>query len=258
MFRARRLGLAAGAALLLLPTLGAGGARAQDARLIAQCGSAEALSAAAASAAAEASRSGRGPSLGVTCELRATDAVRFERVRASVKGGDREIETRYQPFAGSTKSLAALVLVQIMEPARRADASEMHEAVLRIAEGRDDRRRFAVYSVGNDLNPIADFGASKGDFERAVRAIRPLRVRTQLFKNTLDAVTRLGNEPADRKALIILGDGTSDDPPAGYSHEQVLRAAKAGGVTIHALGYFAEAADLPKFQNIRRLADDTG
>src|SRR5262249_12448210 len=96
------------------------------------------------------------------------------------------------------------------------------------------------------------------EFERAVRAIRPLRVRTQLFKNTLDAVTRLGKQQADRKALIILGDGTSDDTPAGYSHEQVLRAAKASGVAIHALGSFAGAADLPKFQNIRRLADDTG
>jgi hypothetical protein len=57
---------------------------------------------------------------------------------------------------------------------------------------------------------------------------------------------------------VILGDGTFDDPAAGYNHEQVVKAAKDAGVVIHALGYVADPADLPKFQILRRLADDTG
>jgi hypothetical protein len=56
--------------------------------------------------------------------------------------------------------------------------------------------------------------------------------------------------------LVILGDGNSDDQ--SYDHDSVVKAAKEAGVIIHALGFAAEAADLPKFQTIRRLAEDTG
>ena len=38
----------------------------------------------------------------------------------------------------------------------------------------------------------------------------------------------------------------------------MVKAARDAGVIIHALGFTAEAADLPKFQTIRRLAEDTG
>ena len=66
----------------------------------------------------------------------------------------------------------------------------------------------------------------------------------------------MGKEPGDRKALVILGDGHSDD--TADEHDQVVKAAKNAGVVIHALGYLAEVADSPKFQALRRLADDTG
>src|SRR5581483_562812 len=79
---------------------------------------------------------------------------------------------------------------------------------------------------------------------------------TQLYKGALEAIAKLAKERADRKALVILGDGNSDD--TSYDHDQVVKAARDAGVIIHALGFAAEAADLPKFQNIRRLAEDTG
>ena len=60
----------------------------------------------------------------------------------------------------------------------------------------------------------------------------------------------------DRKALVILGDGNSDD--TSYDHDPVVKAAKDAGVIIHALGFAAEASDQPKFQYIRRLAEETG
>jgi hypothetical protein len=151
-----------------------------------------------------------------------------------------------------------MFLLQIMEGGRRSDANAMADAVIRLAEARDGRRRFAAYAIGNDLDLLADFDAAKADFERQVRAIKGLVVPAQLFKTTLAAIAKLAKEAADRRALVILGDGTSDDPVAGYNHEQVVAAAKRAGVVIHALGYVAEAEDLPKFQILRRLADDTG
>ncbi len=268
MFRAGRHQFAAGAALITLatvlaitlPGLAADGVRAEDASLFAACGAPQvAASGPAGARLPGVERSGNAETgMAVRCEVRAPDAVRIKQVRANVKGNGEAIATRYTPFDARNASLAVLFLIQIMDPGRRADAIAIAEAVIAMAEGRDGKRRFAAYSVGNDLNLVADFGADKADFDRQIRAIRPVRVRTQLFKNALDAIGRLAREAGDRKALIILGDGTSDDPAAGYNHEQVVAAANRAGVVIHALGYFAEAADLPKFQIIRRLAEDTG
>ena len=127
---------------------------------------------------------------------------------------------------------------------------------VKIAEPRDGKHRYAAYTIANDLNLVADFGASKAEFDKQVRAVRGVALPTQLYKGALEAIAKLSKEKADRKALIILGDGNSDD--TSYDHEPVIKAAKEAGVIIHALGFAAEPTDLPKFQYIQRLADETG
>lgn len=248
--------------MVMLACAAAGSARAQDPSLFARCGKVQLFAAAAGAApgapgapAIERNRNDA-VSASVTCDLRAGGGVRFAAVR--VKAAHEGVEARFAPFDAAARSLAVLFLIQIMEPGRRADAAAIAEAVLSLSEPRDGRRRFAAYSIGNDLNLVADFGSARADFERQVRSIRQVKVRTQLFKNLLDAIARLAKEQADRKAIIILGDGTTDDPPAGYNHQQVVDAAIKAGVAIHALGYLGEVEDLPQFQIIRRLADETG
>ena len=89
-----------------------------------------------------------------------------------------------------------------------------------------------------------------------MRAVRGVALPTQLYKGALEAIAKLAKEKGERKALVILGDGNSDD--TSYDHEPVVKAAKEAGVIIHALGFAAEASDQPKFQYIRRLAEETG
>jgi len=263
MLGAGRHHVAAGAALVALATasagLVAGRVRAEDTTLITTCAAPQPRVGGPAAGNPAGERSGNSEAaVTVRCEVRAPDAVRFKEVRARVKGTGEAIATRFTPFDARGQALAVLFLIQIMEPGRRADAGAIAEAVIAMADARQGKRRFAAYTVGNDLNLVADFGTDKTEFDRQVRAIRNVRVRTQLFKNALDAIAKLAREPGDRKGLVILGDGTSDDPLAGYNHEQVIAAANRAGVVMHALGYFAEPADLPKFQIIRRLADETG
>ena len=139
-----------------------------------------------------------------------------------------------------------MFLIQIMDPARRATLTQMADAVVKIAEQRDGNRRFAAYSFDNDLTLLADFDASKRDFERQVRAVRAVALPSQLYKTSLEAIAKLAKEKGDRKALIILGDGQSDD--TADEHDQVVKAAKEAGVIIHALGFLRRPRDLPKFQ----------
>ena len=249
---ARRHWIVAGTIVVLLSGLASGTPLAQDAKLLANCAAPQRVAGSAdpspgASPTVEAT---------VSCEMRSTDAVVFKGVKASVKGRSEPLEADFKGFDASSNSLTGMFLVQILDPARRATLVQMADAIVKIAEQRDGNRRLAAYSFDNDLNLLADFDASKRDFERQVRAVKAATLPSQLYKTSLDAIAKLAKERGDRKALIILGDGQSDD--TADEHDQVVRAAKEAGVIIHALGFLGTAADSPKFQSLRRLADETG
>jgi hypothetical protein len=255
MLRLRRHGVVLGTIALWLSGLPSGVGNAQDLRLLAQCSAPELAPAPPTPGGSDdpAVGSSSGPTTTVSCNLWATDAVTFKEVKASVKGRSDRLQIRFEP---RNQSLAAMFVIQLMDPSRRSLTASMLDTVIKITDARTAKQRFAAYSVANDLNLVADFDASKADFEKKVRAVRGVALPTQLYKGTLEAIGKLAKERADRKALVILGDGNSDD--TSYEHDQVVKAAKDAGVIIHALGFAAEAANLPTFQTIRRLAEDTG
>jgi hypothetical protein len=254
MVRVRRHRRVAGTIVLLLAGLAPTGGFAQDVKLLAQCSPPQVTAPAQSPGGAEDRvASASGGLTTVSCNLWATDTVVFKGVKASVKGRADRLDVQFEP---RNQTLAVMFMIQMMDPSRRSVMTPMLDAVVRIADPRDSKHRYAAYTVANDLNLVADFASSKGEFDKQVRAVRGAALPTQLYKGALEAVAKLVKEKAERKALVILGDGNSDDQ--SYEHEQVVKAAKEAGVIIHALGFTAEAAEQPKFQNIRRLADDTG
>ena len=256
MLRLRRHRILAGTMALLLADLAPCAGSAQDVKLLAQCAAPQVAAPAPVSSTGSdnpALASPSRPLTSVSCNLWATDAVTFKGVKANIKGKTDRLDVQ---FEARNQTLAVMFMIQLMDPSRRSVMTPMLEAVVKIAEPRDGRHRYAAYTVANDLNLVADFGASKAEFDRQVRAVRGAALPTQLYKGALEAIAKLAKEKGERKALVILGDGNSDDQ--SYEHEQVVKAAKEAGVIIHALGFTAEAAEQPKFQNIRRLADDTG
>lgn len=255
MVAVRRL-VVPGTIAMLLSGLAPGVGQAQDTRLLAQCALPQLVTPAPPPPAGSddpALASAHGPLTTVTCNLWATDAVTFKGVKASIRGRTDRLDVRFEP---RNQTLAVMFLIQMMDPGRRSVMSPMLDTVVKIAEPRESKRRYAAYTIANDLTMVADFGASKSEFDKAVKAVRGVALPTQLYKGALEAIAKLAKEKGERKALVILGDGNSDD--TSYDHEPVIRAAKEAGVIIHALGFAAEASDQPKFQYIRRLAEETG
>ena len=256
MVLVRRRRLVPGTIALLLSGLVPGVGYAQDVKLITQCAAPQLAAAATLPPAGSddpALASASAPLTTVSCNLWATDAVTFKTVKASIKGQADRLDVQYDP---RNQTLAVMFLIQLMDPARRSVMTPMLDTVVKIAEPRDAKHRYAAYSIANDLNLVADFSASKADFDKQVRAVKGVALPTQLYKGAIEAIAKLAKEKADRKALVILGDGNSDD--TSYDHDPVVKAARDAGVIIHALGFAAEASDQPKFQYIRRLAEETG
>ena len=192
----------------------------------------------------------------VSCRVHAAEPAVVQSVKATLKGHTEQLETAYTPFDIHKDTLSAMFLIQVLDPARGRTAQQIADAVLKITEAREGNRRFSAYTFGNDLTQLAGFDASKADFDKAVRNVRTSSVPTQLYQTALEAIDRLAKEPGARKALVILGDGNSDD--TGYTHEQVVAAARQAGIIIHTLGFVEIASEMPRFQLLRRLAEDTG
>ncbi|HEX2839720.1 FHA domain-containing protein [Hyphomicrobium sp.] len=192
----------------------------------------------------------------VTCDVRANGFAVFSGVKAAPKGHAAELETKFQPFESANEGLTTAYLIQLLPNARRTTLSQMGDAVVTFADHRGNKRRFIAYTFADDLTLVSDSGASKNEFARQVIAVKSAPATIQLYKSALQAIEALGKESGNRKALVILGDGTSND--TSYSHDQVVTAARDAGVTIHVLGFYDDRAERPKFQKLSRLAEDTG
>jgi hypothetical protein len=227
---------------LLLSVLGSSVAGAADPKLFVKC-----------QEPAKASGAGQGT---VTCDVRASGAAVFKDLKATIKGEKDPLETKFEAFNPAEQSTTTAYLIQILPNNRRTTLAQMGDAVVTFTDQRVCKRRFMAYTFANDLALVADSGTSKAEFVRQIIAIKPLTATIQLYKTALQAVEALAKETGDRKALVILADGTSDD--TGYSHDQVVKAAKDAGVTIHVLGYYDDRNARPQFQKLTRLAEDTG
>lgn len=236
----RQRGTPVAVAVLASMTMGSVAAGAADVKLIAKC--------------QEPQRNGGEAAL--ACDVRATGFAVFEGVKATIKGESAPLETKFEKYDPAAKGTTTAYLVQVLPASRRATLAQMGDAVATFTDAREGKRRFTAYTFANDLTLVSDSGASKNEFVRQVVAIKPATATIQLYKAVLKAVEALAKEGGDRKALVILGDGTSDD--TGYTHDQVVKAARDAGITIHALGYYDDRGERPKFQKLARLAEDTG
>lgn len=192
----------------------------------------------------------------MTCDLRANGFAAFESVKARVKGEEGPLETSFTPYDPAKEVTTTAYLIQLLPAARRATLAQMGDAVVTFTDQRQGKRRFAAYTFGTDLALVADSGTSNAEFVRQMMAVKPQATTVGLYKSALEAIGKLAKESGDRKALVILGDGTSDD--AEHTHEEVVQAARAANVAIHALGYYDDKAQRTKFETLSRLADQTG
>jgi len=227
---------------LLLSVLGSSAAGAAETKLVAKCAAPEKASADAGAK--------------LSCDVRANGFAVFKDVKAAIKGEKDGLETKFEAFDPATQGSTTAYLIQLLPNSQRKTLTQMGDAVVTFTDSRDGKRRFTAYTFANDLTLVSDSGASKNEFVRQIIAVKPATATIQLYKVVLQAIEALAKEAGDRKALVILADGTSDD--TGYSHDQVVKAAKDAGVAIHVLGYYDDRASRPKFQKLSRLADDTG
>lgn len=191
----------------------------------------------------------------VDCEFRLVLPERVTDVRATLD--DRPLprpELLGFPQPGAVS--AVLFLIDVSDPGRAAAVAAGVEHIRRMLRAAEPHHRFGLATFDARLQVRVALGAAPAAVAQALDDVRAEGLTTELYRNTLAAVTLLGEYPADRRALIILSDGQAED--RAYFHRDVIEAARRHRVSIDGLGYPRSVSLSVALQTLRRMADETG
>lgn len=173
---------------------------------------------------------------------------------ASSVAAGRVLATRL--FGPPSEPSIALLLLVDTSRSGRADAIDRAMGHARaLADAAPRRYRFGLGTFDTDLHLVLPLGATAAEVAATTAPTPAGSDTTELYRNALDAVRLLAAHPADRRGLVILGDGSADD--RAYFHEDVVREAVDAGVAIFGVGLATDPAR-PTLANLRRLAEATG
>lgn len=191
----------------------------------------------------------------VEFRFRLTEPEPVEGVTAT--SGGQAVPVQFTPFAESaTPSTAVLFLIDKTDPKRAKTVEAGKALVARLLERAGPDTQFAVYALASDLEPIAEFGATKDEARAGLEPLKASGMATELYRVSIEAINVLAGTDAARKALVLLSDGRAEDTT--FTIERVVEQARQAGVPIFAVGYAESASLTPHVQSLRRLAAETG
>lgn len=191
----------------------------------------------------------------ISCDFRLTAPVQPESVRLFANGEPLASAT-FTPFLSSGEKSAWLYLIDTSNPRRTATVAKNVAFVAGQANQVTPTRLAGVATFSDTIRLVSPVGANREAIVASLAAIKADGVSTELFSNAIEAIKELGKTDAARKGLVIMSDGKAED--TAYALSDVVKAARAANVAIYGLGFLEAAADSPRLQPLRRLAEETG
>ena len=173
----------------------------------------------------------------------------------------KPLEFRRTPFANNPMNTSAiLVLVDTSVGSSRTprdktikDNKFFIQALLAKAQSRN---LIGVYSFANDLVEITPIGSPFPETRNKIGSLKADGLGTRIYREGMEAVSKLSAVQASRKALLILSDGKDEDN--GFTREDLIKAARTHGVMVFAMGCPETEAEVPTLGNLEKIALETG
>jgi hypothetical protein len=146
---------------------------------------------------------------------------------------------------------AIYFLIDTSVPMKRAFNMGIRPLLSEMARVKPDRQHWIVSYFDTDIHRLYD-DATGGELAQALRKVPVRGQRTELWRNTQEALTTLAARPETRKILVLLSDGEAEDTNA-YTWNEVVRIANDHGIRIASLDY----RDTLGSQNLRKVAEET-
>lgn len=186
----------------------------------------------------------------IVCRYRLHNPASTERALATLDG--QPVAGQHDPDVASAAPSSAVLFAIDLSSWRAARLEHLNV----LADAGAPGHRFALASFGGELDISAPFGSNAAQIKQAAARLRRARRPTEFYRSALKATRVLAREETERKALVLFSDGLAED--RAYFHQDVVDAARAGGVVIYGIGYPRSLMDSVALQSLRRLADETG
>lgn len=190
----------------------------------------------------------------IVCQARTVSGEAMDSIRA-VDADGRSLAFTTEPYSWTSDTTALYFVVQTSELA--SDQLRRVSNFLSRAAFPVGKRRIAIGTVDSALRERAALGAYRLQVASIVRDIgdaAPVRANPELLDYLRDPLLKLGNEEADRRALVIVSDGASSASLA--KENELIGLAKDRNIAIYNL--ILTRTDRQQSSVLSRVAESTG
>lgn len=191
----------------------------------------------------------------VSCDYRHSSTFEPSRVRIQVD--EREIPLKVGSFIrypAPGQATAALVLFDVSDPRRGPTVKELYPRVLRaISNSAPKSLAIGIGTFSSEFEWALPIRSGRTPKELESVPFAAVGQATEMNRAVLDALRALQSQTADRRVLVLVSDGKSEDP--SYSTEDVLKEATRLRVPIVSLGISEKASETPALQTLRKLSE---
>ncbi|MGE5146718.1 MAG: FHA domain-containing protein, partial [Candidatus Eiseniibacteriota bacterium] len=162
------------------------------------------------------------------------------------------------PYPAEGQTTAILFLVDTSDPARKKVVDAVVRDIGAMIAHAKSFHRFGLATFDSAITMRAEVGANAEAMKQALASVRAAGQRTELFRRGAEAVLKLAQVKATRKALFLFSDGRAEDDPKAYPLSYMADTALTEDVRVYTFCYTGVAPPPISCQNLSRLAEETG
>jgi hypothetical protein len=199
-----------------------------------------------------------GAKTGVMCDYRHEPTFEPAQLTLEVAGEKVKLDrSNIKKYPAEGQKTALLAMFDVSDPRRNATTTRLYPKIVgALAEGRPGHLVLGVATFAQSLDiafPLQPLSTASLLDNIPFAAIG---AATELNRAALSALTKLEDEKADRKLLLVVSDGKAED--TAYKLADVVAKARVLGIPIVTVGIAERPSETPPLQSLRLLAEQSG
>ena len=151
-------------------------------------------------------RCDQSPAATMHCDFGLLEPAQVKAVSASIDGQALSVR-RLTGFPRPGNTVAIMILVDTSDPARSEVIARNVAQVKQLIDHAKPYYRMGLARFDSDLQILMPLGSSPDTIKQAADQLAAVGRTTELYRSTLEAVRRIAEYEADRRALFIFSDG---------------------------------------------------
>jgi hypothetical protein len=199
-----------------------------------------------------------GPKTSVVCDYR--NDFTFKPVQLALEVGGtkvRLLRDNIKKYPAEGQKTALLAIFDVSDPRRNETTTAFYPTIVEaIAKDHPAHLMIGVTTFAESLGTVVPLQQITPEANLKNISFSATGAATELNRAALTALKRLSAEKADRRILLVVSDGKSED--TAYKLADVVAEAKRLRIPIATIGIAERPSDTPSLQSLRLVAEQSG